>query len=82
MRSFPPWCSATSYIDPQGAVRIDGVSHDFICTGITTTPTIYGWALLDTTGAILVAAAQLPAPVPITAIHQGIRVVPTFAYGD
>lgn len=51
--------------------------HWQVVTNVTNLPqTIYGYALLDSTGAILYGTALLPAPRLLTAIGQGIDLPP------
>lgn len=46
----------------------------FASTGVTNLPqTIYGYALVDSTKATVLASALLPAPVPITASGQEVN---------
>jgi hypothetical protein len=72
----------TPYIDQLGNARMDAPSVDFQMTADTTPNTIYGWALLDSAGAVFRCGVQYQQPIPLTQALQGFSVQPTFAWGD
>lgn len=66
--------------DVDGTAIVVGGSHPFVCSGGTPTDIIYGWALTNSGGTVLIKAAVLATPVPITGPETGIVVVPWFRY--
>jgi hypothetical protein len=73
------WLSSP-YIDDTGAVVLTGQDHLFQPTDSVTPNTIYGWFLVDTTGAILYYVALLPEPVPLVDALHGLVITPTVPY--